>query len=260
MIIFKKILAVLVTGALAACFCGCQDISQRTIDSEASTEKSDFSGVGGDLLPSASSDETDRGVPPAGQDFSPTQQEFISTCLFMGDSLCYGLDSYGLVDSCFAKAGVAARNIEEYTFTSGDSEVSPLTALVNSGSKNFVFLMGTNDVNIESSDQYIEFYDSFLKKVEAMCPDASIYVLSIPPVTENSDFCYNYTIDEFNLKLKNMVSESGTASRHYIDITSGLRDERGALKEAYALSDGVHLTKSAYYVLLGDFCSGVGVS
>lgn len=239
------------------CLCGCQDISNRAIDVAAESDV-ELSGVGGELLPAVSSEEGE-GL-PIGQDFSPNQQEFIKSCFFMGDSLCYGLDSYGLVDSCCAKAGVAARNIEEYTFTSGDSEVSPLTAIVNSGSKNLVFLMGTNDVNIESSDQYIDFYDSFLKKVEAMCPDASIYVLSIPPVTEASDFCYNYSIDEFNLKLKGMISESGSASRHYVDITGGLRDERGALNEAYALSDGVHLTKSAYYQLLAAFCKGVGVN
>lgn len=243
------------------CLCGCQDISDRAIDNvhAPDNENGDLSGVGGELLAATSSEGEGEDL-PVGQDFSPSQQEFISSCLFMGDSLCYGLDSYGLVDNCCAKAGVAARNIEEYTFTSGDSEVSPLTALVNSGSKNFVFLMGTNDVNIESSDQYIDFYDSFLKKAEAMCPDASIYVLSIPPVTEASNFCYNYSIDEFNLKLKNMISESGSASRHYVDITGGLRDDRGALKEAYALSDGVHLTKSAYYELLAAFCKGVGVS
>lgn len=260
MIIIKNKRMLSLIGALAVLLCGCQDISQRNIDSAVNSEGGDISGVGGELLASTSAEGEDLGEIPAGQDFSPSQQEFISSCLFMGDSLCYGLDSYGLVDNCCAKAGVAARNIEEYTFVSGDSEVSPLTALVNSGSKNLVFLMGTNDVNIETSDQYINFYDSFLKKAEAMCPDASIYILSIPPVTEDSDFCYNYTIDEFNLKLKNMVAESGVASRHYVDVTQGLRDESGALKDSYALSDGVHLTKSAYYELLAAFCRGVGVS
>ncbi len=252
----KNKLALLTAAAL--CLCGCQDISQRTVDTVQTTEELP-SGVGGELLTLTSTDEENAEGPLIGQDFSTGQQAFINSCFFMGDSLCFGLDSYGLVSNCAAKAGVAARNIDEYTFTSGDSEVAPLTALVNSGAKNLVFLMGTNDVNIETSDSFTEFYDSFLKKVEAVCPDATIYVLSIPPVTEASDFCYNYTIDEFNLKLKAMISASGTASRHYVDITAGLRDEGGALKETYALNDGVHLTKSAYYELLAAFCKGAGV-
>lgn len=109
------------------CLCGCQDISNRAIDVAAESDV-ELSGVGGELLPAVSSEEEGEDL-PIGQDFSPNQQEFIKSCFFMGDSLCYGLDSYGLVDSCCAKAGVAARNIEEYTFTSGDSEVSPLPPL-----------------------------------------------------------------------------------------------------------------------------------
>ena len=260
----KNICAAALALAISLVLCSCTNISGRELAYVYSSLETSapVEGVGGDLLvitASAAEAETEtEPVQPAiadPGDLTPQQQEFINSCLFMGDSICLGFGVYGLVSHCTAKAGAAARNIEDFTFDSGGSQVSPYTAIVNSGCKNLVFLMGTNDVNMESVNDYIEYYNSFLTRVEALAPGTSIYILSITPVTAGSTFCYNYQIDEFNEALMAMTEIS---PRRYVDVSSALKDSQGNLRQEYASDNSVHLTKDAYYQILAEFCREVG--
>lgn len=265
-----KIIKASLAAALVLTFCGCIDISNREFipDKTTEAEPEHENGVGGDLLISVTVPATaaeSRDLPHVRPEtvnessFSSRQEEFIDSCFFMGDSICSGFSMYGLSDTCCAKAGVAARNIEEFTFDYGGAQVAPLTAIVNSGMKNLVFMMGINDVNIETAESYTEYYDSFLKRVEALCPEAEIYVMSITPVTEDSRFCYNYEIDEFNKALFDMIENSSSKARHYVDSSVGLKNEEGALFDDYGMEDGVHIAKGAYYNMLYSLCEGAGV-
>ena len=259
-----SILAAVLAGLLF--LSGCTDISGRTLNgTELEEDDSYIPGIGGELLivETEASEESQQQTQTLPQEvssfeFSPQQESFISSCLFMGDSICSGVGVYGFAPECYAKAGVAARNILEFTFDYNGYQVGPLTTLVNSGAKNLVFLMGTNDVNMVSAEEYITYYDDFLSKVESACPDVSIYVISVPPVTADSTFCYNYELDELNARLKNMI-ESSTRSRHYIDASTLLKNKDGALRDIYSAGDSVHLTRSAYYVILYALCAGAGV-
>lgn len=267
--LFKKIIIpTFITAAFAFTLCGCVDISNREFIPEITSEDEERAGVGGILLitdTGSETDETGESAPSRPENitelsFSPEQQSFIDSCLFMGDSICSGLGANGLVESCYGKAGVAARNIDEFTFEHGGVQVEPLTAIVNSGKKNLVFIMGMNDVNIENPEEFTADYDSFLSRVEALCPDSSIYVLSITPVTEDSSFCYNYEIDGFNDILKDMITNSSSAARHFVDISIGLKNADGNLMPEYAAAaDGVHLVKAAYYDILYSLCEGAGI-
>ena len=257
-----SISALLLTGLLLTS--GCMDISGRVlVGTETVTDDSYIPGVGGDLLIIDTTDRSEESQPTApdiqsAYEFSPEQESFIASCLFMGDSICSGFGVYGFSQNCYAKAGVAARNILEFTFDYSGYQVAPLTALVNSGVKNLVFLMGTNDVNMVSAQEYAGFYDDFLDKVESACPDASVYVISVPPVTEDSNFCYNYELDALNTALKSMI-DSSSPSRHYINAAALLKDDEGALKDIYSAGDSVHLSRVAYYAMLYALCTGAGV-
>lgn len=260
----KRFLILAAVLAAALLLSGCTNISDRVlVVSAPEVDDSYIPGVGGELLivDTSESEETQPTVPQdlTSYEFSPRQESFISSCLFMGDSICSGIGVYGFAPECYAKAGVAARNILEFTFDYDGYQVGPLTTLVNSGSKNLVFLMGTNDVNMVSAEEYVRCYDDFLSKVESACAGVSIYVISVPPVTEDSTFCYNYELDRLNDELKAMI-ESSPRSRHYIDAASLLKDDTGALKETYSAGDSVHLSRSAYYAILYALCVGAGVT
>ena len=260
----KNICASAFALAITFVLCSCTNIADRELEYVyiPSATSAPAEGVGGDLLvittPAAETEAETWPAQPAIADpgvLTPQQQEFINSCLFMGDSICLGFGVYGLVSHCTAKAGAAARNIEDFTFDSGGSQVSPYTAIVNSGCNNLVFLMGTNDVNMESVNDYIQYYNSFLTRVEALAPGTNIYILSITPVTASSTFCYNYQIDEFNEAIMTMTE---TSSRRYVDVSSALKDSQGNLRQEYASDNSVHLTKDAYYQILAEFCRKVG--
>ena len=260
----KRFSLISLAAAAALLISGCTDISGRVLSgTQQEIDDGYIPGVGGELLILDTDTEWEGGqlLPQdySTYEFSPNQESFISSCLFMGDSICSGFGVYGFVPNCYAKAGVAARNILEFTFDYDGYQVGPLTTLVNSGSKNLVFLMGTNDVNMVTAREYAEHYDSFLSKVESACPGVSIYVVSVPPVTEDSSFCYNYQLDELNGELEAMIERS-TRTRHYIDAASLLKDDEGALKETYSAGDSVHLSRSAYYAILYALCKGAGVT
>ena len=243
---------------------GCTNISDRVLTgTEQGAEEDYIPGVGGDLLIiETGEDGESEPLTPGAQsiyEFSPQQESFISSCLFMGDSICSGFGVYGFSQHCYAKAGVAARNILEFTFDYNGYQVGPLTTLVNSGAENLVFLMGTNDVNMVSAEEYAGFYGDFLSKVESACSGVNIYVISVPPVSEDSDFCYNYMLDELNDRLKDMT-ENSSRPRHYIDAAALLKDDAGALKEIYSAGDGIHLSRAAYYAILHALCAGAGIN
>lgn len=253
--------ALLLTAAVL--LSGCTNISDRILTgTEQGAEEDYIPGVGGDLLIfNTDGDGESEPLAPGTQsiyEFSPQQESFISSCLFMGDSICSGFGVYGFSRSCYAKAGVAARNILDFTFDYDGYQVGPLTTLVNSGAENLVFLMGTNDVNMVSAQEYADYYGDFLSKVEAACSGVNIYVISVPPVTEDSDFCYNYMLDELNHRLKDMT-ESSSRVRHFIDAATLLKDDAGALRDIYSAGDGIHLSRAAYYAILHALCAGAGI-
>ncbi|MCR5020629.1 hypothetical protein, partial [Ruminococcus sp.] len=65
--------------------------------------------------------------------FTEEDKEFISKCVFVGDSICMGLKTYEVLPATqvLAKGNVAARSIFEYTFKLNGSEMSLLSALVD---------------------------------------------------------------------------------------------------------------------------------
>ena len=181
--------------------------------------------------------------------FTNKEIDYLHNCVFIGDSTCLGLKNYGLLNAeqVIAIPGAAARNIAEVTVTSGSVEISPAAAAENTGLNEIYCLMGLNDVNLISPEDYKEYYLDFLEQLKKSCPKANIHILSVSPVTENSNFCYNCKLDALNEKLKEISSEKGI---RYVDISSVLKDEKGCMIDEYALQDGIHFRLKAYYRIL----------
>lgn len=192
--------------------------------------------------------------------FSDEQLDYIRSCVFVGDSTCLAFQYYGFIspERCYAKAGAAARNIFDWEFTQRKEEKDILTVLANSGCKSFYFLMGLNDVNMTSAEDYYNNYKSFLEAVQNTCPYADINLLSITPVTEECEFCFNSSLNRLNEKLIQISEESGGKIK-YIDIASFFKNEEGNMKPAYVTNDGIHLREGGYYDILRIICQSAGV-
>lgn len=181
--------------------------------------------------------------------FTDKEIDYLHNCVFIGDSTCLGLKNYGLLNAeqVIAIPGAAARNITEMTVTSDGEEISPIAAAKNTELNEIYCLMGLNDVNLISPEDYKNYYEDFIDRLKKSCPKANIHILSVSPVTESSTFCYNYKLDNLNEKLKEISEEKGI---QYVDISSILKNENGCMIDEYALQDGIHFRLRAYYRIL----------
>lgn len=190
--------------------------------------------------------------------FSEEEINYLHNCAFLGDSTCLGYCRYGFIadDRVFGNGGVAARNIHTHTFTQKGQEADFLTALKNTGCTELYFLMGMNDVRIISAEEYKENYSLMLREVKEFIPDADIHILSVTPITEDSDFYPNERLDLLNEKLREIAAEEGYT---FIDTASAVRNEKGFLKDELCSGDGIHMVPEAYYLMLGVIFESAGV-
>lgn len=188
--------------------------------------------------------------------FNEDDQIFLSNTVFVGDSICRGLSAYGVIptSNVFAQGNIGARSIFDYTFTYGDDEVELLTALVNAKAKNIVFSMGMNDINMTSAETYVENYTYLLNMVSTYCPEATMIVVGITPVTDESNFVANQKIRDYNAALAQMVEDADNPLLVFVDATDELVNSNGALKSNYESGDGLHLNTGAYYAILWKIC------
>lgn len=186
--------------------------------------------------------------------------EFISQCVFVGDSICSGLKAYSILPASqvLAQGNVAARSIFDYEFKVNGAKMSILAALVDLKPKYVVFSMGMNDVNITSEKTFCDNYGDLLSQTASFLPDATLIVCSVTPVTysiEGKLFTYNETIDRFNIELKKYLDKTDWI---YADIAHEMKNSANMLKSKYLGSeDGVHLAPDAYTAILYQLCERV---
>lgn len=193
--------------------------------------------------------------------FTLTEEDndFLSRCVFVGDSICSGLKVYDILpaEQIVAQGNIAARNIFDFTFIVDGGEQSLLSALVELKPEYVVFSMGMNDVNITSQDEYVQNYTDLLSMTESFIPDAKLIVLSITPIDRTSTFTANENIDSFNEALEKAFSEDEENKWLYVDVTGELKNSVNALKTNYNSGDGIHLAPDAYYAILSQLSAAV---
>ncbi len=189
---------------------------------------------------------------------SHAYNDFISKCVFVGDSICSGFKAYGILPpkNVLAQGNVAARSIYDYTFKVNGDEMSILAALLELKPEYVVFSMGMNDVNMTSEQTSCENYGELLSQVESFLPDATLIVCSITPITYGDSgklFTKPANIDSFNAAIKEYLD--ATEKWIYCDITHEMKNSLNLLKSKYLGSpDGVHLAPDAYYAIMYQIC------
>ncbi|MBQ9384412.1 MAG: hypothetical protein IJT87_09250 [Ruminiclostridium sp.] len=187
-------------------------------------------------------------------EFSDAYNDFISKCVFVGDSICSGLKAYDILPASqvVAQGNVAARNIFDFTFKVNGAELSVLHALVDLKPEYVVFSMGMNDVNMTSQQAYCENYDDLLSQVETFLPDATLIVCAVTPVLETSNFTSNENIDSFNIAIREYLDKSD--KWYFAEISHDLKNSHNGLKSDYNGGDGIHLAPDAYRAILYQLC------
>ncbi len=180
--------------------------------------------------------------------------DYLDSCVFVGDSITYGLSSYGLVSSSnvYASVSMSIAKIETEEIETQYGTMTVLDALEESQPENIYVMLGSSGAAWLSVDDMYDYFTSFMKKLMNKCPDSEIYIISVTPVTSDKESSVetpilNSDLDSFNELLLEYANEK---SIHYLDINSYLKDGGSTLPSSYAENDGVHLKYSTYELFI----------
>lgn len=105
-----------------------------------------------------------------------------------------------------------------------------------------VFLMaGINGLQQQTMEAFEYWYTALVDAIRREVPDVELYIESILPVTNYSDYCDNEKIQEANVVLQRLAAARNI---QYIDVYSAFAQD-GALSDAMSY-DGLHLYDEAY--------------
>lgn len=176
--------------------------------------------------------------------------EYLNNCVFIGDSLTYGLSTYGLVpaNSVYASISMNVAKAETTQIDTQYGKITALEALQQRNPENVYILLGSNGVAYMTVSDMYQSYSDFVTKVQGVCPDANICLISVPPVTEDREVSKespisNTDIIEFNQRILDFANAKGY---YYLDLHSATANDNSALIEEYAENDGLHFNLKAY--------------
>ena len=283
---FRALICILCAAAIMLCGCGrAAEVNKEDVPSESEEVTSAMTTTSAETTTSAteqttvttttaattteetttSAPETEEeqstveATPAAMSDYTLTDDDYqlLGDCVFVGDSICHGLEAYKILDddNVVATGNVAARSIFEYDFDVSGETVDLITGLTILNPKYVIFSMGMNDINITSSETYCENYLDLLTKAQEALPDAKLYVASITPIDINSPFSTNEKIDVYNQAIAEFLE--GYPEWGYLDVSKGLKNDANSLGLGLHSGDGIHLSPAAYRIYLGQICEQI---
>ena len=178
------------------------------------------------------------------------EDSYLDSCVFIGDSITYGLVSYGVVPSSNVLASVAlsVSKIDTMQIDTAYGNVTVIDALTEMKPENIYIMLGSNGAAYMTPSEIYHCYSTFMNKVRIACPDAKIYIISTPPVTDGKENSLespisNDDIDELNKSLLDYADQNGV---HYLDVASVLKNSSGKLPTDSAEKDGMHFMRTTY--------------
>lgn len=189
---------------------------------------------------------------PAEGDASPdvsaqqTQTDFSNTAL-VGNSY---IDSFAIYDampgaSYYYRVGLDVNTAFSQPMLRGDDVETPVIGLLEGKSfEHIVFFFGENELGWSNREAFQEGYAKVIDAARGYCPDATIYLSAIPPVSaeaseKNEDNTNNTAIQACNEEIRQIAEENGAT---YVDAFAALADSDGCLP-ADAAADGIHPAK-----------------
>lgn len=180
-------------------------------------------------------------------------EDYLESCMFVGDSLIVGLSSYGIIpeERVAASVGMSVMSINDTPLELTDGTSALVCDLVNEAApQNLYVLLGLNLLSYYTDDQMLAAYGDFIDSIDRT--NTNIYVISVPPVTaareeDEDNPILNSDIDKFNSDLLKFANNRGL---YYVDLNTELKGPDGRFSEDAAEADGIHFKKETYNVML----------
>lgn len=189
---------------------------------------------------------------------------YFNNACFIGHSMVVGMKSYFSLPRAhfFAVNGISAGGIlsssriplTTYTLNPETGErvydVGTIRDALRTKTYRKVYIMlGTNELGPETrhSDAFYNNLCSLVDLVHARQPNATIYLISVLPISKSrsnsSDNFNRENVLEFNRRMMQVAQEKNV---YYIDAFSEFADKDGYLPSSACVSDGIHIVSREY--------------
>lgn len=180
--------------------------------------------------------------------FFTADRSYFDDALFIGDSRTVGLYEYGDLGNALvlADSGMNVYKVFQRSFElpSGESKMLEEIFAERQFGKIYVML-GINELGYDF-EQTVKVYKDMIGQIEAMQPDAIIYLQANLHITEKksekSEIYNNENINRFNLEVQQMTDSK---TRFFLDANELFDDEKGNLSVEYTVDEAHILGK--YY-------------
>jgi lysophospholipase L1-like esterase len=175
---------------------------------------------------------------------------YFQDAVFVGDSITQGIAQYKIYKGpqIITDNALSAYSAFNKTITVNGAKVLVSDAVATLKPKKIFVLMGINDIIwTTSSKTFTNSYAKLIEQLKIKCPNATIYVQSVFPVTSNEEgrkpTLANGNIDTFNTALQAMCT---TEAVKYLDVASIIKGSDGKLSTDDS-TDGINIKPSIYY-------------
>ncbi len=171
---------------------------------------------------------------------------YFDDAVFIGDSRTEGLILYtGLSNATvYANQGLMVDTVFTSPVIQMDGQrLSVVEALKRTEFKKVYIMLGINETGWAYESIFIDKYQKLIQEIQAINPQAILYIQEIMPVTAQTSQTHSYVkndkIQRYNELLAKLAEEMGV---YYIDTGAAVADDSGCLPEDAAI-DGIHLKK-----------------
>lgn len=181
--------------------------------------------------------------------------EFFDRGLIIGDSISVGLVNYGYLkpENVFAQIGLTPASV----LTTDINGTTVYTKAAGLNPDYICIMLGTNGLSYLSEDFMAEKMGEFIDGLRQTCPNAKIFLISIPPVTAEHESEKPEKIENITKYNEHIAKLAEEKSVPFVNTFILLQDSDGYLAADYAEYDGLHLKGAAYPVLLSAIQTAV---
>ena len=189
---------------------------------------------------------------------------YLGETLFVGDSNTEGIGAFEHLpmQNVLGKHSMSIQGFtaDDYLMIAEDNPeteedesqyITMLQVLANTQPKRIIINFGTNNAGKDASTDYFSYmYSQALMQIKTVCPNTQIVVAAVLPVcSERANYNLRQdVIDSFNISLAELCRSYGYGFLNYNEVFKDT--ETGYADTAYFSSDGIHLNKSGYRLLL----------
>ncbi|HPT85194.1 MAG TPA: GDSL-type esterase/lipase family protein [Bacillota bacterium] len=195
-------------------------------------------------------------------------EDYLRRIVFLGDSLTYGLKTYGMLEGGKQTTQVwvptngtlLLNNVADakILYPETGTEITVREAVAAKKPDILIISLGINGISFLGEKDFIAQFTSLIKEVKKQSPDTTIILQSMFPVAASYQLqksINNNKICRGNYWMAKAASQNGV---YYLNTAETLVGPDGYLPENYQSGDGLHLNTTAYKIVL-DYIRTHGV-